>query len=111
MASTGAQLQSAAAEERAVRELVAWLRARRLNLTEAGESVRWLSYLLDPAPPAAGASRSHSGNSSCSVVVVLQVPATTPTSGRRWTRHLWVSAQLGQIPSYNNSQLHVMTII
>merc|ERR1719166_409292 len=55
MATTGAQLQSAAAEERAVRELVAWLRARRLNLTEAGESVRWLSYLLDPAPAAAGA--------------------------------------------------------
>ena len=64
MATTGAQLQSAAAEERAVRELVAWLRARRLNLTEAGESVRWLSYLLDPAPPAAGASRSHSATAA-----------------------------------------------
>ena len=59
MATTGAQLQSTAAEERAVRELVAWLRARRLNLTEAGESVRWLSYLLDPAPPAAGARTSQ----------------------------------------------------
>ena len=99
MATTGAQLQSTAAEERAVRELVAWLRARRLNLTEAGESVRWLSYLLDPAPApaAAGASRSNIGNSSSSVVVVLQVPATTPTCGRRWTRQLWVSAQPGRI--------------
>ena len=97
MATTGAQLQSAAAEERAVRELVAWLRARRLNLTEAGESVRWLSYLLDPAPAAAGASRSNIGHSSSSVVVMLQVPATTPTCGRRWTRQLWVSAQPGRI--------------